>query len=88
MRLSDFCAGPARTTSQVFFSAEFIKGYTVAPLDRSLTAADRSKFGGCGSLFRELSNREVGAQRLPYKLGAGALLPFPGPLNPPGHSWW
>ncbi|OFW27188.1 MAG: hypothetical protein A3J28_16365 [Acidobacteria bacterium RIFCSPLOWO2_12_FULL_60_22] len=87
MRLSDFCAGPARTTRQFFFSAELVKSYIVTPLDRSLTAADRSKFGGCGSLFRELSNREVGAQRLPYKLGAGALLPFHGLLNPPDHSW-
>ena len=85
MRLSDFCAGPARTTSQVFFSAELFKGDIVTPLDRSLSAADRSKLGGCRSLFRKLPSREVRSQRFPDKLGAGALLPFHMLLHSPGH---
>lgn len=88
MRLSDFRAGPARTTSHWFFSAEFSKGYKVTPPDRRLTTADRSKLGGCRSFFRELASGKIGAERFPDQFGASALLPFPGLLNLPGHSRW
>lgn len=75
MRLSDFRAGPARTTSQGFFSAEFIKGYVVTPLDRSLATANGAKLGRRRRLFREPARPKIGPECLTEKLRARPMLP-------------
>ena len=76
MRSSDFRAGPARTTSQGFFSAEFIKGYVVTPLDRSLATANGVKLGRRGQLFREPARPKIGPECLAEKLRARPILPL------------
>jgi hypothetical protein len=63
MRLRDFRAGPARTTSHSFFSAEFIESHVITTLVCGSAAANSPQLGWCGSLLWEFAVGDTGAAR-------------------------
>ena len=84
-RSRDLRAGPARVTTHFFFSAEFIEGYAVAALDRSLSAADGAELGGRRSLLGQLPNRDVRAECFTDQFGPSPVLCAHGFLDLIGH---
>ena len=73
MRLRDFRADPARTTSHSFLSAEFIEGHVITTFVRGSAASNSSQLGWRGSFFREFPAGDADAV---CRFSRGNILPF------------
>src|SRR3990172_13140357 len=69
--------------------SEFIEGVILAPLHRAATFCYRAELRGRGGIGGKSAARaEVGAERLPDELRAGAVFGLPNPLNFLDHLPW
>ena len=87
MRLRDFCAGPARTTSHSFFSVEFIKDDVIATFVGGSAATNGAELGRRGSFLWELPNCDIRAERFTDEFGASPLLGAHGSFDLFRHLW-